>query len=197
MTEYDPYDDRAARSEAAAIASRERTAHRLGLLLDRRPAAFAEPGELRPDIAQWTRGYLAGDRGSLILIGEIGTGKSWSLWKIAETLVRTGWTGRFELAPAYDVKAATDWPVDAVQVRSWRNADLFAIDDLGAHRVNDWDVDALSGLIDSRWQHKRPTLIASNETDLKAIVGARAASRLAGGATIARFKGADLRRSNS
>jgi DNA replication protein DnaC len=196
VTNYDPYDDDAHRAEARQLAVRDRAEHRLRLLLARRPPVFARPGELRPDVQQWIDGYLAGNRGSLILIGTIGSGKSWTLWKSAETLVRAGWTGSFELAPAYEVKAATDWPVDTAQVRKWRNAALFAIDELGAQRVNDWDADALSALIDARWQHQRPTLIASNETALKDILGARAASRLADGATIARFTDNDRRRSS-
>lgn len=196
MNTYDPYDDQAHRAEARQLALQERAAHRLQLLLDRRPPVFAAPGELRTEIQDWTRRYLDGARNPLILIGEVGTGKSWSLWKTAETLVRAGWPGRFELAAAYEVKAATDWPVDTAAVRTWRQADLFAIDDLGAQRVNDWDADALGALIDARWQHQRPTLIASNETALGDIVGARAASRLAGGATIVRFAGHDRRRAS-
>lgn len=197
MTDYDPYDDAANRAEARDLAQRERTEHRLRLLLDRRPPVFAKPGDLNPDVQQWTRQYLAGAHGSLVLIGTIGAGKTWTLWKIAETLVRSGWAGRFELAAAYAVKEAADRPVDTAQLRRWCQADLFAIDDLGAQRVNDWDADALSALIDQRWQHQRPTLIASNEATLKEIVGARAASRLADAATFVRFTGDDRRREQS
>lgn len=194
-TAYDPYDDDAHRVEARHLALQEQAAHRLRLLLGRRPPVFAEPGVLRPDVQQWISAYLAGARGSLVLIGEVGTGKSWTLWKAAETLVASGWAGRFEIASAYEVKTATDRPRDTAQLRVWQDADIFAIDDLGAQRVNDWDADALSALIDTRWQHRRPTLVASNETALKEIVGPRAASRLADAATIVRFTGPDRRRS--
>jgi DNA replication protein DnaC len=194
VTTYDPYDDAAARAEARAIAERDRMEHRLQRLFNRRPPVFEEPGELRPEIEKWLADYLAGARGSLILIGTIGSGKTWSLWKTAETLVRSGWPGRFEIAAAYEIKEATDRPVNTAQLRMWREADLFAIDDLGAQRVYDWDADALAALIDKRWQHKRPTLIASNEDHLKDIVGARAASRLADDATLIRFTGDDRRR---
>jgi len=193
--EYDPYDDDAHRAEARRLALQEQADLRLQRLLDRRPPVFSAPGTLRPDIQDWASAYLAGAHGSLVLIGEVGTGKSWTLWKTAETLIRSGWTGRFEIASAYEVKAATDRPVNTAQLRVWREADLFAIDDLGAQRVNDWDADALSALIDHRWQHRRPTLVASNETALKEIVGPRAASRLADAATIVRFTGPDRRRS--
>lgn len=194
MADYDPYDDTAARNEARALALQERTDRRLAQLLSRRPPVFATAGELHTDVRAWINRYQAGERGSLLLVGSIGAGKSWSLWKIAETLVRSGWPGSFELAAAYEVKAATDWPVDRTQVRTWAKADLFAIDDLGAQRTNDWDADALAALVDTRWQHQRPTLIASNEPDIKAIVGARAASRLVDGATFVQFTGHDRRR---
>lgn len=194
MTDFDPYDDDALRREARALAARDAINHRLKLLADRRPPVFDRPGQLDPAITAWINNYLAGDRGSLLLVGEIGTGKSWSLWKIAETLVRSGWAGRFEIAAAYEVKAATDRPVDYAQVRVWTHADLLAIDDLGVQRVNDWDAEHLHALIDTRWQHQRPTLLASNKADLKAILGPRAASRLIDGASLVLFAGADRRR---
>jgi DNA replication protein DnaC len=61
-------------------------------------------------------------------------------------------------------------------------------------RVNDWDAEHLHALIDTRWQHKRPTLLSSNTVDLKAILGPRAASRLVDGATLVQFTGHDRRR---
>ena len=90
MTTYDPYDDDGARTEARAIAQQDQVQHRLRLLLDRRPPVFEEPGDLRTEIHKWLADYLAGDRGSLILIGEIGTGKTWSLWKTAAICAMCG-----------------------------------------------------------------------------------------------------------
>jgi DNA replication protein DnaC len=194
VTDYDPYDDDAHRKEARLIAAQDAITHRLKLLADRRPPVFDKPGQLDPAVAAWIDGYLAGQRGSLVLVGEIGTGKSWSLWRIAETLVRAGWAGRFEIAAAYEVKAATDRPGNRQLVDLWKRADLFAIDDLGVQRVNDWDAEHLHALIDTRWQHKRPTLLSSNTVDLKAILGPRAASRLVDGATLVQFTGHDRRR---
>lgn len=194
MTTFDPYDDAANLAEAQAIVRRDQAEQRLRLLLDRRPPVFDQDGELHPDIQGWIERFLDGQPGALILIGTVGTGKTWSLWKTAETLIRRGWAGRFELAAGYEVKEATDRPIDTERLRLWREAALFAIDDLGAQRINDWDADALLSLIDRRWQHQRPTLIASNEVGLKDFIGDRAASRLADGATIVKFTGADRRR---
>lgn len=194
MTDFDPYDDDALLAEAQQEARQTQLQRRLRMLLDRRPPVFADEGELHPDIRDWINRFLDGDPGALILIGAVGTGKTWSLWKTAETLVRQGWAGRFHLAAAYEVKEATDRPVDTERLRVWRQADLFALDDLGAQRVNDWDTDALFSLIDRRWQRQRPTLIASNEPNLRDFLGDRAASRLADGATVVQFTGTDRRR---
>ena len=194
MNDFDPYDDDALLAEAQQDARREQAERRIRALLDRRPPVFAAEGKLHPDIQQWTERFLRGHHGPLILIGTVGTGKTWSLWKAAETLIRQGWRGRFEIAATYEVKEATDRPVDTEMLRLWREADLFAIDDLGAQRVNDWDAEALFNLIDRRWQHKRPTIVASNEVGLKDFIGDRAASRLQDGATFVKFTGDDRRR---
>ncbi len=182
-----------------AEAQAEAVAFRLDAFLGRRPAAFADPGELRPDIHTWMSRYLDGHHGSLILTGEIGTTKTWHLWKLNETLIRRGWRGQFRIATTYDVKLATDRPIDHERLASWRDADLYAIDDLGARAVNDWTADAISELIDARWQNRRPTLIATNLTvpEIRTVLGDRAASRIGDGATVAHFTGADRRKGNT
>lgn len=197
MTHFDPYDDAALHAEALAEVRRDSAAHALRVLLDRRPPAFADDGQLHPQVRAWTDRVLQGDARQLVLIGPVGTGKTWSLWKAAETLVRRGWRGRFELATSYELKEATDRPVDREQLRIWAEADLLAIDDLGAQRLNDWDADAIGALIDRRWQRRRPILVASNVADLRGLLGERAASRLADGATIVTFTGEDRRRGRS
>jgi DNA replication protein DnaC len=191
-TAYDPHDHASWRAEAQA----EAVAFRLDAFLARRPAAFADSGELRPDVRAWMNNFLAGRHGSLILTGEIGTTKTWHLWKLNETLIRSGWAGQFRIATTYDVKLATDRPLDHEQLTAWREADVYAIDDLGARAVNDWTADAISELIDNRWQKRRPTLIATNLTppEIRDVLGDRASSRLGDGATIAHFTGADRRK---
>ncbi|MFD8200020.1 ATP-binding protein [Streptomyces sp. NPDC059701] len=182
-----------------AEAQAEAVAFRLEAFLNRRPAAFTDPGELRADIRSWMDGYLGGHHGSLILTGEIGTTKTWHLWKLNETLIRRGWRGQFRIVTTYDVKLATDRPIDHERLASWREADLYAIDDLGARGVNDWTADAISELIDARWQARRPTLIATNLTtpEIRTVLGDRAASRIGDGATVAHFTGADRRKGNT
>lgn len=193
MNTFDPYDDAALLAEAQALVLQEQAEQRLRTLLDRRPPVFGKDSALHPGVQAWADRYTAGDRGSLILFGAVGVGKTWSLWKTAETLVRGGWRGRFEIASSYELKAATDRPINKDQLRTWREADLLALDDLGSQRINDWDTDAIFALVDHRWQHQRPTLIASNEMDLVGLVGERTSSRFRDGATILMLAGDDHR----
>ncbi|ASU83555.1 hypothetical protein CDO52_12835 [Nocardiopsis gilva YIM 90087] len=194
-TDFDPYDDEANWRRAQESWRREQAERRLQAFRTKRPIEFAEPGDLHPDIEPWIEAYLARGRAlALIIIGAVGAGKTWSLWKIQETLIERGWRGRCEIASSYELKEATDRPVDHDQVRVWREADLLCIDDIGSQRINDWDMDALHALIDTRRQHHRATVITSNSSDLRPLLGERVASRLAGGATAVVFTNGDRRR---
>lgn len=195
MSETTPEDTAAAKARALESWEREQAETRMRLLLDKRPAEFAEPGTLDPRIAEWADAYLtAGRSRALIIVGPVGAGKTWSLWKTAEHLVSRGWRGRAEIASSYELKEATDRPVDKPQIATWRDADLFCVDDIGSQRLNDWDLDALFTIVDPRRQHQRPTVITSNNADLRDLIGERVASRIAGGATKVVFAGEDRRR---
>lgn len=198
-TEFDPYDDEANLRRAQQEWIEEQIQIRLEHFLNRRPPAFDVDGELAPGISAWVdrvaRATRTGRPGSLVLLGGTGTGKTWSLWKAGETLMRSGWRGLFEVVASYDLKRATMPPLDDDKITRWENADVLAVDDIGAQRVSDWDTDNLHALIDKRWQYLRPTIITSNDPDLRPILGERVASRLVDAATVVRFDGADRRRS--
>src|SRR5699024_1597646 len=124
-----------------------------------RPAKFAAEGDLHPKVLNWCRDFYRGTASALVLVGGVGAGKTWSLWKAGETLIRNGWRGRFEVVDAYDVKdAMRDRDKDAkTLVDTWLHADFVGIDDIGAIGMHDWDGDNLHRLINERWKHDRPT----------------------------------------
>lgn len=185
---------REVQAEARAQVLHDRIERRLTTFSTRRPAAFSNEGKLSAEVHQWMEAYLAGASGALILGGPVGTAKTWAAWKVIETLVRGGWDGRYDVVEAYTLKAAASIPVDRDRLDGWARDDLLVLDDVGSIRINDWDADALFSLIDQRWQHQRPTIITSNELNLRILLGDRAASRLADGATAIEFDGDDLRR---
>lgn len=195
MPPFDPYDDEANLRAAQQSVLAELAAQAREAFEARRPIEFAEPGELDPRILPWVKRFHAAGRSrALIIVGTIGAGKTWSLWKINEALVSLGWRGRCDIVDAYELKEATDRPVDRDLVARWRNTDLLCLDDIGSQQLNNWDMDALHALIDHRRQHQKATVITSNTSDLRPLLGERVASRIAGGATAVVFDNNDRRR---
>jgi len=166
---------------------------------ERRPPVFAAEGHLPDTVRAWADAFLAGTARNLILGGPVGTGKTWAAWKLIEHLLTSGWRGTCEVVASYELKAATDLPVDRDRLQRWARASFLVLDDLGAVPVNDWAAGHLYALIDQRWQRQLPTVLTGNADqagtfDVAALVGARAASRLADGATVVVLKGTDRRR---
>ena len=160
------------------------------------------PGELHPDLATWAQRLLGGNPGNLVITGNVGSGKSWSAWRIGEELLRHGYRGRIEITTAYRIRELAAPPADRDEIRRLAEADLLVLDDIGAVRVSDWDADHLYALIDDRWAHERPTVVITNTTArredgrsaLQALLGDRVASRLADGMTVVPITGTDRRR---
>lgn len=198
---FDPTDRVANLRAAQQSVIREQTEHRVATFLARRPKRFAAEGTLDPRILDWCRSLYKGDARSLVLAGGIGAGKSWSLWKAGETLIRGGWRGRFEVVEAYDLKKAAR-NRDDEQLARWTNADFLAIDDVGAIGMQDWDSDNLHTVINDRWKHGLPIGLTTNTSadldketeDLKTIAGPRAASRLQDEAVFVVLRGDDRRK---
>lgn len=191
-------EQRRARHDAEQAAARaEIRDQTLDRYLARRPKAFAADGIVRPEVRDWIDGYLAHSHASLLLLGEPGTGKTWHLWKIGELLIRRRWFGRYYLVSDFEFKAAADRPVDREKLRTWAEAPLLALDDLGATQLYPWTADAIAQLIDARWQNQLPTLISTNLPTLEPL-GPRTMSRFAdGGSTFVKFTGTDHRKAHA
>jgi DNA replication protein DnaC len=181
------------KAEAVAEAARDLAARPLRYVLAKRPRKFADPGELHPDIAAWVARFLDDPEENLVLFGPVGVGKTWSIWKALEVMAAAGWKGRFDVVEPYAFKRACDRPVDQEALDKWATVDLLILDDIGSQCVNTWQVDALLALIDRRWQHCLPIAATSNLADLEGVIGERAASRLADGATTVVLSGVDRR----
>lgn len=201
-------DDVAAIDAAAEAELRaERAQMRLERYLGRRPARFAAPGALHPDLDAWAWRFAEGapgGRGNLVITGPVGTGKTWSVWRIGEELLRHGYPGRIEVTSAYRIKRLATPPADFAEIDRLTDADLLVLDDLGAVRISDWDADHLYGVIDARSEAMRPTVITANATAqreegqslLQALLGDRVASRIAEEVAVVVLDGEDRRRSS-
>lgn len=195
MNPDEHYDYDAARREASELWLREQIAERLARFTARRPEVFAASGDLDPQIAAWANRFIRGERGGLVIVGNVGSGKTWSLWKIQQTLIEAGFLGSVEIRAAHEMRRLIAPPIDESAIDQLADADVLAIDDVGSVRISDWDADHLMALVDTRWIHRRPTILTSNKTDLRTLLGERVASRLSDGAVIVKMVGVDRRRS--
>lgn len=178
-------------------------ATRLERYRQRRPARFAAAGEVDPRLIEWAAGFYRGAGGNLVIVGNTGSGKTWSAWRLGEELLLRGYAGRIEVATAYEIKRLATPPADTERIARLASADLLVLDDVGAVRVSDWDADHLYALVDDRWANERPTVVIANgsavpaegQTLLTTLLGERVASRIADGVTVVKLTGQDRRRS--
>lgn len=164
-------------------------------LLARRPAEFAAPGELDPRLTEWADQIAAGGHRNLVLTGGVGTGKTWSAWKAAETAVRAGYEGGVIVTTAARLRrVCAPSTADPAEFARYCRTGLLVIDDLASFGLSEWDLDNLCELADTRWSEHRPVVVTSNKTDLRALLGPRISSRLAHGALVVELTGPDRRR---
>jgi DNA replication protein DnaC len=173
----------------------ERRERLIANLLAGRPAEFARPGQLDPRLAAWAEGLAAGRGRNLIVTGPTGTGKTWGAWHAAEHAVRAGYEGGAVITTAAAFRrVVAPATADPRELARCREAGLLALDDLAAVRLSEWDLDHLGELTDARWAAGMPTVVTSNVSGLRDLLGPRISSRLAHDAVIVEMDGPDRRR---
>lgn len=181
--------------EALDIWQADRRARLAQNLLAHRPGEFDRPGELDPELAGWAEDLAAGRGRNLIITGPVGTGKTWAVWHAAEHAVRAGYEGGVIITAAGRLRrVVAPATADPAEFGRYTNAGLLAVDDLGAVRLSEWDMDHLAELADARWADHRPTVITSNVSALRDLLGPRISSRLQHNALILELDGPDRRR---
>jgi DNA replication protein DnaC len=183
------------RAEANAEWLAERSAHRVELIRRQRPKLLCATGDLHAAVAAWADRLAAGTAGNLLLGGPTGCGKTWTAWEVLERAAAAGYEGRVLFASSAEWRDTIAPPVDRARLGSMRAADVLVLDDLGAGRVNEWELECLLSVVDERWANGRPVVTTSNVKSLRETLGDRLASRLGDGATVVLLDGADRRRS--
>lgn len=182
-------------AEANAIWLAERRERLTANLLASRPAEMAAPGDLDPRLLEWALCLAEGRKQNLVLTGPVGVGKTWAVWKAAETAVRLGYEGLVVITTAARFRRViAPATADPREFSRYCAAGLLAIDDVAALRLSEWDLDHLAELSDLRWSEQLPTVVTSNKTGLSDILGPRISSRLQHNALIVPLDGTDRRR---
>lgn len=166
---------------------------------------FETPTEEHQRVLETVRNFssnLRSNRRSLVLFGVPGSGKTHLavsiLWDNA--LAHPIYLNTVDLLA--DIRASwdrkySDQPTEAELLAKALNANLLVMDDVGCGQDGgDFERRILSRILCSRYENRRPTILATNLTIdvLKPLIGERAADRLAETADIVVTPGVSWRR---
>lgn len=184
-----------AEEEALSIWRRERSERLTVNLLAHRPAEFAANGPISHDLFAWAGDLAAGERRNVIITGPVGVGKTWTVWRAAERAVRAGFERSVIVTTGARLRRITaPATADPREFGRCMTAGLLALDDIASVRLSEWDLDHLAELADARWANRLPTIITSNVSRLRDLLGPRISSRLAHNALVIEMDGPDRRR---
>lgn len=183
-------EDRAERIALQTAARRARWERRMPVMY--RDASLAGLGaeQHAQTVADWVT-----DPGSatLLLAGEVGTGKTHAAYAAGHALVASGhWVEAWTLA---DLLEALRPGGDVDALEAVRTCDVLLLDDLTATKVSDWAVEQFTSLMDHRLRMLRRQIVTTNvgHADLTEAWGHRALDRLAYRWTVCQFTGTSRR----
>jgi len=145
----------------------------------------------------------------LLIVGPVGVGKTHLAVAILAELIDTkgvrgvfcDFTDLLSRIQATFSKGSDESEDDVLQI--YREADLLVLDELGARRPTDWARDVLYGLLNTRYNREKKTIVTTNfedkpskpgEETLELRVGTPVRSRLAEMCQLVQLSGPDFRR---
>jgi DNA replication protein DnaC len=154
----------------------------------------------------WLGRYRNGEREDLILFGSVGSGKTGLAWGIVRALIEVDLV-EADLVNFRDllleIRAGFDERHRGVDItQRMKRLPVLCVDDVGAERVTDWSREELAGLLEARYEWKRPTIWTSNYSlgDLARrighddlVIGQRIVSRMSDVAVQVRLSTKDRR----
>lgn len=195
---YEPLPDTHMDAEAVAAMRHERAQRQFTKNV---PARYRYATASNPAVTDWVTRYLLDPAvaGSLLMLGNTGTGKSWQAYGAIRAVVESGMPVRWRATSAAKLYAnlrpgaCDDFETEFT---TWSSVPLLLLDDLGAAKPSPWIEEVTYRLVDERYSGCLPTLLTSNlpPSQLRDMFGDRTASRLVGMCTRIKFDGPDLRR---
>lgn len=183
---------------------RFRLAQAEAVLADIIPGRFRDATTTHPVVLGWAERFLTRATGcpSLVLIGEPGTGKTYTAYAVLRAVViaavKAGKPVYFKAVRHPDFNDMLRPKQDGSHEHAldpYLSAELLLFDDIGAGKQSDWTADSLYRLVDHRWSEDLPTIYTTNASQgqLATAVGERIVSRLSD-ATMVLLNGPDRRK---
>lgn len=146
---------------------------------------------------RWARDYRAGKRDNLVILGNLGTGKTWTAAAIARDLLTGDKPVPVSFITVADMLATlrTARPGLDTDMAQFSLAPVLVLDDLGLEYQTDWTREQLYRLAHARSHSGRPTIVTSNLTgdEIKSTYEGRTVQRLFGGASLIQIPGESRR----
>ena len=134
----------------------------------------------------------------LIIVGDIGTGKTHMACAIAIALQQRGFTVLYTTISELVTQYRSTWGGEGDEAKfmsSISKIDFLIIDEIGVQNKTDNERVLFTEFVDRRSRDGKSTVIISNisVTNLESVIGERAMNRLSGFGAIVKFKGESLR----
>lgn len=193
--------------EADERIRREHIARQVDIMLARIPSLYRSATFPRTAFGEQAREWLDAYRAarvaglpprSLVILGSVGTGKTWTGLAILRALLAedavpcTYTTVADMLEQLRPVPAGSGLDVDLLQ---FAGTPILMLDDLGSERVTEWAAEQLYRLADHRARNQLPVIVTSNLSgeQIKAQYDERTVQRLFGGAKLIQIAGESRR----
>lgn len=181
------------------VSTREGYLRRAVELTDQRiPPRFRDAAASHPGVIAWCESFGESSP-SLLILGPVGTGKSWQAYGAIRTLAARGIAVAWHADNAPGMLASLRPREGGDSESSYQKiatVPLLLLDDIGAAKSTEWTEEILYRLVNDRYEAMLPGLFTSNVPagQLRNTLGDRVASRLAEMCEQIALRGADRRR---
>ncbi len=165
------------------------------------PETYKKMNTIYTFLKNYAESFDAKKSGNLALFGGTGLGKTHLSSAVAGTVIEKGndvyYISATNLFADFEQKrfGSSPSPESTGDTEQYFTCDLLIIDDLGSEMINQFTVSCIYNVINSRLNHKKPTIISSNLTqdEFRKKYWDRISSRVFGEYLVLPFVGNDIR----